>query len=166
MRLMCFVLLLAMAMITEPVKAAGDQEFLKFVFKQVKGASFTGCDSSVHDVFENVGGNDIRVFVTKLTDGKSGLADSLRVRAVYGSKGDVVVTDALFRKDGGRCWATVTTILQDEKSCETVANENTIWRLVSDTAAALETVNKGGVSRLLVPNGQRCNLIYTRVHSQ
>lgn len=152
--LLIFILVL---MISFQTLAAGITPQTEFILKNAHDRGFFGCDKAISKVFENAGGQDVRVVTDWFNEFNN---DSLRMMVAYGGKGDTVLIDADFRKKGSACFATATTILTFEKSCTAYLSEMNMFKYQAETGDIVWTENPGKVNMILKPVGSSCLVVY------
>lgn len=138
--------------------AASDQRFVDFLLKNVHERGFNKCDTAIKEIFNPIGGEDIRVIT------QTGLfPDSIKVIAVYGAPSDAVYVEAEIRHAGGKCAFTRTTTIISSKSCAAELASNYAFKYEADTVGVTFAKNAGGVNMLLIPQGSGgCTKIYLR----
>jgi len=133
--------------------ASGDPEFIEFALKQAHNKGFYVCDAAIKNTFRLAGGSDIRVNTSWFDETKK---DSMKLTAVYGSKGDSVFLEAEYRNLSGKCYVTETSIITSAKSCTGYASEMKAFNYVAETGEYIWMTNKGGVNMLLKPLQNSC----------
>ena len=148
--------LLLLAVFSTP-SFAGDADFINFAVNQAHKQGFKGCDAAIKKVYQNAGGNDIRVNVTI---DKSN-PNFLSMISSWGSKGDSVLNKTTFIKEGNKCHYDITGVLHSTKSCIAYAQENSNFDYTAETGDYIWMKNKGGVLMLLHPTGSGCVATYS-----
>jgi len=143
---------------TTPSSAAGDPESVEFILQQIHKRKFNDCDKAVRAVFEFASGDDVRVN----TSTNDELANTLRVTATYGSRGDAALTDVVFRKVGKQCHATSTDVITHAKGCANWRSAYPMWKTSGATPEYEWMENPGGVRALLHEVGGQCVVSYLR----
>lgn len=118
---------------------------------------FKGCDGAIAKAFKHADGS-VRVSVANFDESR---ADSIRITATFGNRGDSHYLDAQFRKLAGRCLWMQTIVITSEKSCLTFKEEQArSFSFVEESSDYTWTKNPGGVSLLLKSVGSGCMGIY------
>ncbi|HBV77652.1 MULTISPECIES: hypothetical protein [Vibrio] len=139
--------------------ASGNPEFTAFALKQAHNKGFYICDTAIKNTFRLASGSDIRVNASWFNETKK---DSIKLTAVYGSKGDSIFTEAEYRKLSGKCYVTETTIITTAKSCTAYASEMKAFNYVAETGDYIWMENKGGINMLLTPVQSSCVATFQR----
>ena len=144
-------------LITQSAIAAGNPEFIKFALNSAHERGFLGCDNAISEIFKLSSGDDMRVSTKYFQELKK---DSLKMTAVYGSKGDSVFIEVELRKVGSSCYATNTSILTGEKSCAAFAAEMPAFKYDAEAPDHIWMKNAGGSTLILRPVGNSCIAIF------
>lgn len=137
---------------------AEDSAFITFALKNAHDRGFVGCDAAIKDAFGLAGGDDMRVVTNRFDE----LNDSLRMTAAYGREGDSVLVEADFRKSGGRCYASISSLLTANKSCTAYLAEMSAFKYESEAPGHIWAKNAGGVNMILRPLGANCIAVFQR----
>ncbi|MDB2387509.1 hypothetical protein N9W21_09320 [Shewanella sp.] len=148
--------LLPLLFISSP-SFSGNPEFVAFALKQAHQQGFNGCDAAIKKVYENAGGSDIRINVTKHSDNPN----QFTMTGTWGSKGDSVFSNATLFKVGSQCKYDLTSIVQSSKSCMAYSKEMSAFDYVAETGDYIWMKNSGGVNMLLHPAGTGCSATFT-----
>ncbi|WP_394203394.1 hypothetical protein [Shewanella waksmanii] len=147
--------LLSLLFISSP-SFSGEPEFIAFAVKQAHNQGFTGCDTAIKKIYENAGGADIRINVTKHNDNPN----QFTMVGTWGSKGDSVFNKVTLFKVGAQCKYDLTSIIQSSKSCMAYAKGVPALEYVGETGDYVWMENKGGVNAVLHPTGLGCTIIF------
>ena len=149
-------ILLSLIFISSP-SFSGDPEFLTFAIKQAHNQGFTGCDNAIKKIYENAGGTDIRVNVTRHTDNPN----QFTMMSTWGSKNDSIFNKVTLFKMGLQCKYDLTSIIQSSKSCMAYSKEMSMFNYIDETADYIWMQNAGGVNMLLHPTGSGCTAVFS-----
>jgi hypothetical protein len=139
---------------------AGDANPIEMANK----VGFLGCDSLIAETFEHALKSSERRFSVDYFDETA--KNSVDLIVTFGKTGDTVWQTAHFEKSGGYCFSTVRSMISEEGNCAGLLNKDQNFKYKDDSAGALWSENKGGVTKLFIQSGNACNQIFIKGNKQ
>ncbi len=134
---------------------AGQGALLPLKLAREKG--FTGCDATINGAFAFVSGRDVRTNVAWFDETKG---DAIKLTTTSSNPGDNLFVKAEFRKQGGKCFVNVTSIITSEKSCAAFLAESPAFKVQHVIGEFIWTQNANGVLMYLTGAGAGCMAVY------
>lgn len=125
---------------------------------------FVGCDALIANAFEHAMKSGERRFSVSYF--KETTRNSVDLYATFGKTGDTVWQTAHFEKNAGVCYSIERIMISEEGNCAGFLNKDQYFKYVDDSAGALWSKNKGGVTKLFMQAGNTCNQIFLESHKQ
>lgn len=125
---------------------------------------FVGCDSLITNTFEHALKSSEKRFSVYYFDETA--KNSVDILVTFGKTGDTVWQTAHFEKNGGYCYSVVRSMATEEGNCAGLLNKDQYFKYEDDSAGALWSKNKGGVTKLFIQSGNSCNQIFVKSDKQ
>lgn len=130
--------------------------------EMARQVGFLGCDSLIAETFEQALKSSERRFSVNYFDETA--KNSVDLYVTFGSPGDTVWQTAHFEKSGGNCYSVVRTMISEVGNCAGLLNKDEYFKYKTDSAGALWSENKGGVTKLFIQSGNACGQIFIKAN--
>ncbi|TXT23667.1 MAG: hypothetical protein FD134_1984 [Gallionellaceae bacterium] len=132
--------------------------------EMARQVGFVGCDSLIGSTFEQALKSSDRRFSVNYFDETA--KTSIDLLVTFGKTGDTVWQTAHFEKNGGYCYSVVQSMIAEEGNCAGLLNKDQYFKYEDDSAGALWSKNKGGVTKLFIQSSNSCNQIFVQSDKQ
>lgn len=133
--------------------SAENEHWINFAIDQARVGGLVGCNDEIRDAFRYAGGKDIRISVKWFEETRG---EAVRLISAYHDDHDSLMIDAHFRKSGGKCYSSTSTVITTPKSCKKYADDNNKFQLSTEAGDYLIMTNAGGIALYLKPVNGGC----------